>query len=132
MPKLTNSRDVPFEICFKYPLEKGYTFDNLSQRNIKDFQRFLDKISSMTVDQVDHIHPRNVEITSRFLLVNTTPIYFRMPAAYIPPFLKHFHNCYIGPRALLHCFGIFQKRRINGCVYSFVVFSENMFLLKLQ
>ncbi len=54
MAKLTNSRDVPFEICFKYPLEKGYTFQELSKQNLKDFQNFLNKVSRMTVTQVDN------------------------------------------------------------------------------
>ena len=59
MSKFTNQRDSPFEVCFKYPLEKGYTFGELSQKNIKEFQRFLDKVSGMTVDQVDHNFGRN-------------------------------------------------------------------------
>jgi len=55
MAKLTNknNREVPFELCFKYPLEKGYTFKELSNSNIKEFQLFLNKISRMTVTQVD-------------------------------------------------------------------------------
>ena len=53
MAKLTNVRDVPFEICFKYPLEKGFTFQELSKQNIKEFQSFLNKVSRMTVNQVD-------------------------------------------------------------------------------
>lgn len=66
MAKLTNCRDVPFEICFKYPLERGYTFENLSQRNLKDFQRFLDKVSIMTVDQVDHSFARKPDQNDSF------------------------------------------------------------------
>lgn len=55
MPMLTqvNHRDVPFELCFKYPLENGYTFKELSPENVKQFQAFLNKISHMTVTQVD-------------------------------------------------------------------------------
>ncbi len=50
---LTKNKDVPFVLCLKYPLKKGYTFSDLSQRDIKDFQHFLDKIAKMTVNQVD-------------------------------------------------------------------------------
>ena len=53
---LTQKRDIPFILCFKYPLEKGYTLNELSQQNIKDFQRFLDKVSRMTVQQVDELY----------------------------------------------------------------------------
>ena len=55
---LTNQRDVPFELGFKYPLEKGYTFKEMSMRDIKDFQGFLDKVSNMTVQQVDKLYAR--------------------------------------------------------------------------
>lgn len=55
---LTNQRDVPFELCFKYPLEKGYTFKELSKQNNKELQNFLDKVSKMTVQQVDQLYAR--------------------------------------------------------------------------
>ena len=58
MAKLTNNRDVCFELCFKYPLERDYTLVNLNKRNIKELQNFLDKVSRMTVDQVDHSYSR--------------------------------------------------------------------------
>lgn len=58
MAKLTNARDVPFEICFKYPLEKGFTFQELSMQNLKEFQIFLNKVSRMTVTQVDNLYAR--------------------------------------------------------------------------
>lgn len=61
MSKFTNQRDAPFEVCFKYPLERGYTFRELSQKNLKEFQRFLDKVSSMTVDQVDRSFRRDTD-----------------------------------------------------------------------
>lgn len=55
MAKLTQkqNREVPFELCFKYPLENGYTFKELSPENVKQFQVFLNKVSNMTVAQVD-------------------------------------------------------------------------------
>ena len=58
MAKLTQkqNREVPFELCFKYPLENGYTFKELTPENVKQFQVFLNKISQMTVTQVFRIH----------------------------------------------------------------------------
>jgi len=50
---LTKKSDVPFVLSFKYALEKGYTFDKLQKQNLKDFQAFLNKVSKMTVSQVD-------------------------------------------------------------------------------
>ena len=58
MARLTTQRDVPFELCFKYPLEKGYTFRELSKENVKEFQTFLNKVSRMTVQQVDQLYSR--------------------------------------------------------------------------
>lgn len=55
---LTNQRNVPFELSFKYPLEKGYTFKEMSMQNVKEFQGFLDKVSRMTVQQVDQLYAR--------------------------------------------------------------------------
>jgi len=55
---LTNHRDVQFELSLKYPLENGYTFRTLGQRNIKEFQGFLDKVTKMTVQQVDKVFAR--------------------------------------------------------------------------
>jgi len=55
---LTKHRDVPFVLCFKYPLERGYTFTELSQQNKKEFQAFLDKVSKMTVQQVNELYAR--------------------------------------------------------------------------
>ena len=55
MAKLTEkqNREVPFELCFKYHLENGYTFKELTPENVKQFQIFLNKVSQMTVTQVD-------------------------------------------------------------------------------
>lgn len=55
---LTNHRDVQFELCFKYRLENGYRLTDMSQADSKDFQRFLDKVSGMTVQQVDNKYIR--------------------------------------------------------------------------
>ena len=53
MSVLTRKVDVPFQLCFKDRLEKGYTFEELQKKNLKEFQLFLNKVSQMTVDQVD-------------------------------------------------------------------------------
>lgn len=58
MAKLTQNRDVPFELCFKYPLENGYTFKELTKENNREFQSFLNKVSRMTVTQVDKAYAR--------------------------------------------------------------------------
>lgn len=55
---LTNRRDVPFVLCFKYPLEKSYTLVELEKQNNKELQNFLDKVSQMTVHQVDTLYAR--------------------------------------------------------------------------
>jgi len=55
---LTNRNDVPFELCFKYSLAKGFTFSDLEKRNLGDFQRFLDKVAKMSVQQVDKAFAR--------------------------------------------------------------------------
>ena len=39
-------------------LEKGYTLKELSKDNIKEFQAFLNKVSHMTVQQVDNLYSR--------------------------------------------------------------------------
>lgn len=55
---LTDKVDSPFELCFKYPLEKGYTFKELTKKNNKELQSFLDKVSKMTVAQVNRSFAR--------------------------------------------------------------------------
>lgn len=50
---LTKKRDVPFILCFKYELEKGYTFKELEKKNNRELQNFLDKVAKMNVQQVD-------------------------------------------------------------------------------
>jgi len=63
---LTKRRDIQFELCFKYPLQKGYTFENLEKRKLSDFQRFLDKVSKMTVQQVDLAFARKPDKNDTF------------------------------------------------------------------
>jgi len=63
---LTNQRDVPFVLCFKYPLERGYTFAELSQKNKNEFQLFLDKVSRMTSQQVNVLFGRKPDKSDSF------------------------------------------------------------------
>ena len=65
--KLTDHRDVPFELCFKYPLEKGYTLSELSKDNIKSLQGLLNKVSRMTVQQVDQQYARPPDKNDKYL-----------------------------------------------------------------
>lgn len=55
---LTIKCDSPFVLGFRYPLEKKFTLAEMEKRNNKDFQRFLDKISQMSVQQVDELFAR--------------------------------------------------------------------------
>lgn len=55
---LTNKRDVPFILGFRYPLEKKFTLTELEKRNNKELQGFLDKVSQMSVQQVDESFAR--------------------------------------------------------------------------
>lgn len=58
MKKLTDRTEIPFVISFKYPLEKGYTFREMTVQNNKELQAFLDKIVNLSVQQVDEIYAR--------------------------------------------------------------------------
>ncbi len=57
--KLTDSNDTRFIISFRYKLKKAYTFTDLQWKNVKEFQRFLDKVSNMTLDQVEKLYHRD-------------------------------------------------------------------------
>ena len=56
--KLTTKTEVPFILSFRYPLERGYTFKELTSKNNKEFQAFLDKVSKLSVQQVDEQYAR--------------------------------------------------------------------------
>ena len=55
---LTNQRHSVFTLSLKYPLLKNYTFEELEKKNLKELQSFLNKVSNMTVDQVDKLYKR--------------------------------------------------------------------------
>ena len=63
---LTSKRDVSFELCFKYPLERGYTLKELTKQNNNELQNFLDKVSRMTVQQVDMLYARKPDKMDTF------------------------------------------------------------------
>ena len=55
---LTDKKDAPFVLGFRYPLEKKFTLTELEKRNNKELQLFLDKVSQMSVQQVDDAFAR--------------------------------------------------------------------------
>lgn len=55
---LTQKRDVPFILAFGYRLERKYTLEELEKSNNKELQKFLDKVSQMSVQQVDKSYAR--------------------------------------------------------------------------
>lgn len=63
---LTTNLNTPFVLGFKYQLESGFSFKNMSLRDIKDFQNFLDKICKMTVQQVDTAYARKPDSNDVF------------------------------------------------------------------
>ena len=56
--KLADAGSRPFVLSFHRKLKHGFTFSNLDLKNVKDFQRFLDKISISTVNDVDKTYRR--------------------------------------------------------------------------
>lgn len=64
--QLTTQIDVPFVICFRDKLQSGYTFKELEKTNNKEFQNFLDKVSNMTVSQVDKMYRRPTDRQDKY------------------------------------------------------------------
>ena len=64
--KLTEKSDIPFVLAFRYALQKKYTFEDLSTTDLKDFQRFLDKVANMTVSQVDKCFARQPDKRDKY------------------------------------------------------------------
>lgn len=50
---LANLKDPKFILSFKYKLENGYTFKEMKENDLKVFQSFLNKVSQITISQVD-------------------------------------------------------------------------------
>ena len=57
--QLIKKEEAKFVLAFKDKLEGKYNFDNFSVTDIKNFQKFLDKISKMTITQVDNAFLRS-------------------------------------------------------------------------
>ncbi|MCD7839983.1 MAG: hypothetical protein LUG46_05065 [Erysipelotrichaceae bacterium] len=50
-----------FIICFSEKLEKEYNFNKLQKSDIKIFQKFLDKVSRMSLMQVEKTYKRRTD-----------------------------------------------------------------------
>lgn len=58
-PKIISSHlSSPFSLCFKYKLEKGYTFDDMTVRDTKEFQKFLDIAAQLSFEQAERRYRR--------------------------------------------------------------------------
>lgn len=68
MAKLTEPKysEAPFELCFKYELESGYTFKEFTKENNRELQRFLDKIVGKTITEVDHSYKRKTDKLDKY------------------------------------------------------------------
>lgn len=64
--KLTSRTAVPFLMVFSDRLERNYTLDTMSPRDLKAFQRFLDKVVNMSVDEVEKSFLRDPDHQDKF------------------------------------------------------------------
>jgi len=64
--KLTDRTDAPFELCFKYPLIKGFTFRELTKQNNKELQGFLDKVAKLSANDVDRLYARKPDKNDKY------------------------------------------------------------------
>jgi hypothetical protein len=53
----------PFIVSFCRKLQRGYGFTKMEKRHLKEFQSFLDKISSLSVSKVDESYKRKSDAT---------------------------------------------------------------------
>lgn len=67
---VTNKNNLPFIISFKYKLPNNYNFKGLNEINIKDFQKFLDRVAGMTWSEVDNSYARNPDHNDEFDIGN--------------------------------------------------------------
>ena len=56
--RITDKTSAPFELCFRDPLQNGYTFEDMDMKQVKQFQRFLDKAARMSYAEVDRLFRR--------------------------------------------------------------------------
>lgn len=64
--KLTKNIDAPFVICFKDKLESNYNFDCLEKNNNKQLQGFLDRVSQLSVNDVDKQYRRPTDNNDKY------------------------------------------------------------------
>lgn len=55
---LTTANSLPFTVCLRNKLEKGYDFNCLEKRHLKDLQRFLDKVSGLSITDAEKLYLR--------------------------------------------------------------------------
>jgi len=53
IPNVLTKVNTSFVLGFKYPLLSDYTFKEISKENIRQFQNFLNKVSKMTLQEVE-------------------------------------------------------------------------------
>lgn len=58
--------DRPFVVSFKYKLEKNFKLGDLQRSNLQELQKFLDKVSDMTFQQVDRLYKRESDKGDEF------------------------------------------------------------------
>ena len=54
----TNRLKVPFSVCFKYKLQNGYTFEEMTVKHLKEWQNFLDIASQLTFEEAERRYRR--------------------------------------------------------------------------
>ena len=63
---LVQKKELPFVVAFRYPLLRGFTFDRLEKKDLKEWQNFLDKVSQMSYSQVRKQYMRTSDKNDRF------------------------------------------------------------------
>lgn len=58
---LTKYERPKFTLCFREPLDNGYTFKELRQNHLKDIHNFLKKVAGETVTNVDRLYLRDTD-----------------------------------------------------------------------
>ena len=56
--KLSRVVSGPFVVSFHRKLQNKYRFDSLEKKNLKEFQKFLDNISQMSITEADNRYKR--------------------------------------------------------------------------
>jgi hypothetical protein len=96
-PLATQSRERPFVVSFRSKLKRGYRFPDMQAQDLKDFQRFLDVVSELTVSQVDARYKRKSDATDTF--AGQQIMHYEVSQAF------RLHGVYLG--------GIFEAIRLD-------------------